>query len=676
MPSVGRRRLLAIAVLVFLTIAAFAGALGNDFVWDDRGYILDTPELRYPQNITLLLDPELYFTRFQEGSWRPVVTLSHFLEVGAFGYWAPGHNTLDLFLYTLVIGLVFVTALRMGTGERAAFLAAALFAVHPVHVEPVVVSTLRDDVLCALFMLLAFMCLIKADGKDRGMGWWAGSLGFFALGLLSKEVALVFPLLVLAYDVARWKQRDAGMPEAASLARRYGALLALTGAYAALRFGLFAGPPRSIGYIGGTPGTAAVTMLGLLTQYMRLFFFPLRLSADYLVRPVESLASPRALLGLGVLAILISATIHGYRRRPLLGFGLAFFLISLLPVCNLVPLDNPLAERYLFVPSIGLCWALGLLGGEVLEQVGRRGRPVMTFVSWGAVGVVIVGLGLRTAARTRDWRDEITLWQATVAASPDSARAHSNLGSALLLEGKWDRGREEVEKALALRPDSFEALHNLGLIRSHEGDWLEAEKAYRQSLALQPDAPPTLYNLARALAAQGKRDEALGFLNQAVARKPLFAEAYVLMGNLLMEQGDGKKAVDAYRMAIEAEPEGSLQAYTNLGNAERALGNLEEAESAYRRAIKLKPTSALAHFNLASLYGQQGRYRETIVELERAVKADPGMIIAHKNLGLLYLKVLRDSGKARRHLQRVLELAPDHPDAPAIREIIERLPPS
>lgn len=672
MTSLNNRRIIALGALLCLSLAVYALSLGNDFVWDDRGYILDTPELRNPASIGLIIDPELYFTRFQEGSWRPMVTLSHFFTVGAFGYKSWGHNGFDLALYAAVVALVFITAARMGMGEKAAFLAAALFAVHPVHVEPVMVSALRADLLCALFMLGAFLSILRADEREQGGGFWALGLAFFALGLLSKEVALVFPLLVVAYDLAGAGEERPQMGSAA-LAKRYGPLVALTALYGALRFGLFAGPPHSVSYLGGGILEAALSGLGIFARYLRLLFFPLKLNADYLVSPVSSLAEPRALVGLAALGALIAASVGGYRRRPLVGFGLAWFLLTLLPVSNLVPLDNPMAERYLFIPSIGFVWAAGFLLVEAIEGVEK---PAWKATLWTASAALVLALGVRSALRTMDWRDELTFWKATVEASPTSARAHLNLGSAYLLKGQMERGLEETERALSLEPDSFEALHNLGLIKAHKGRWAEAEAAYRRSLELQPDAPPTLYNLANALAAQGKTEEALGFLEKAVARKPLFAQAYLLMGNILMSQGDVEGAAEAYGKAVSAEPELSYQAYINLGNAERRLGNLSEAEAAYRRAVEIAPRSAKAHFNLAGLYGQQGRYRETIRELERALAADPTLVVAHKNLGLLYLKVMRDTERARFHLGRVLELAPDHPEAPAIRRLIETLPPS
>jgi tetratricopeptide (TPR) repeat protein len=667
------KRLMAIGVLLFITVAVYASSLGNEFVWDDRGYILDTPELRHPANIGLIFDPELYFARFQEGSWRPLVTLSHFLTVGAFGYRASGHNAFDLALYAAVVMLVFITALRLGVDERAAFLASALFAVHPVHVEPVMVSALRADLLCALFMLLAFLCIIKADEEGPGRkGFWALSLGLFALGLLSKEVALVFPLLVVAYDLARAK-RGRVQKSPSELAKRYGLLLAVTGAYGVLRFGPFVGPPRSATYIGGTLAGAVLSTLGIFAQYLRLLFFPLRLNADYVVKPVTSLTELQTLMGLIALGALLAAAVAFYRRKPIVAFGLAWLMFTLLPVSNLVPLDNPMTERYLFIPSIGFCWAVGLLGSEAFERVGS---PASKAALWTVVVGLVLAFGLRAYTRTKDWRDGVTLWQATVEASPDSYRAHLNLGSAFLLRGKWERGREETERALALKPDSAEAFHNLGLIETNEGNWPEAEAAYRRSLGLQADAPPTLYNLANALAYQGKTEEALAFLQQAIARKPLFAEAYLLKGNLLSGRGEVEEAVAAYKKALSSEPETSYQAHINLGNVERGLGNLEAAEVAYRSAIDIAPGSAKAHFNLASLYGQQGRYRETIIELERALATDPSMTVAHKNLGLLYLKVQRNTARARYHLNKVLELAPNHPEAPAIRSLIESLPPS
>ncbi|MFQ6027314.1 MAG: tetratricopeptide repeat protein, partial [Dehalococcoidia bacterium] len=201
-----------------------------------------------------------------------------------------------------------------------------------------------------------------------------------------------------------------------------------------------------------------------------------------------------------------------------------------------------------------------------------------------------------------------------------------------------------------------------------------AEAAYRRSLELQPDAPPTLYNLARVLIAQRKAPgEAEWLLRQAISIKPLFTDASLLLGNRLMDQGKTQAAAHVLKTATEMEPE-SARAFVSLGTAERALGNMEAAEAAYRRAIEIKPAWAEAHFNLASLLGQQGRYRETIEALERAVSADPTMALAHKNLGLLYLKVKRDPGRARRHLKRAVDLAPNHPEAAEIRRLLDTLP--
>ena len=176
------------------------------------------------------------------------------------------------------------------------------------------VSGLRSDVLCALFLLSAFLCIIKADQGGRAGAWWAGAIGLYALGLLSKEVALAFPFLVLAYDGAIARQRKAPL-EPKALWRRYGALLAVTGVYALLRFGPYAGPPHSTGYVGGSLASAMITMPGILAQYARLLLFPLRLNADYLVRPIENLAEPQALAGLAVLVIAVYAIVLGYRKR-------------------------------------------------------------------------------------------------------------------------------------------------------------------------------------------------------------------------------------------------------------------------------------------------------------------------------------------------------------------------
>jgi tetratricopeptide (TPR) repeat protein len=682
MYPIDRRKAIILGALILLTVAAYSSALSNEFVGDDRVYILDKPEFLQITNLSLVLDNNLYFKSFKESSWRPLVTVSHFFNVALFGYWAPGHNAFDLLLYIVVVLLVYWSAVRIGMGSMAAFIAAALFSVHPVHVEAVVVSSLRADVLCVAFILTAFLCLVQAEEKERGSRWWVGALVFYALGLLAKEVAIVFPLIVAAYDVARSENRWS-LLKTKTIGRRYGGLLGVTGVYALLRFGLYAGPYSGMDYLGGTWLSAMLTTLGILVQYTSLLLFPLQLKAIYVVKPLDSLAEPLAMLGLVIIVIMVLATFEGYRRRSVLGFCLAWIFITLLPVANLYPIYNPMGERYLFFPSIGLCWALGFLANKGIDRVAARRKPVLTFIAWTAVGTVIIGLGLRTALQTRVWKDDLTLYRETAAVSPDSYRAFLGLGSAYAREGQYSKAIEAYERSIALKPDHPDHYYSLGFLymtlagetevgQERETYSQKAISFFEASLERDPNDAQALINLAKLHQELGKFAEAERALVTLTRVRPEDGKAFQWLAEVAIQNNSWVTVQGALERLVELDPT-QLEAWNALVQLYVRQGRIQKGLSTAQRASAANPTNSEFHFQQGVLFVVQGKNSSALKAFKRVVELNPEDPRAHRNLGVLYLKSRVNSRTARHHFQKFLQLAPDHPEAENVRLLLKEI---
>lgn len=680
MHSIDRRRSLVVGTLIFLTVIAYSGSLFNEFVGDEIPHILDTPELLQIKNLSLILDKNLYFSRFKEVGWRPLATVSHFFTVALFGHWSPGHNAFDLLLFVVVVLLVYWSAVRIGAGPRAAFIAAALFSVHPVHVEAVVVSSLRDDVLCSAFILVAFLNLVKAEERRHESRWQLGTLVFYALGLLTKEVALVFPLIAVAYHVAMSGDRWA-LLRPKTIGRRYGGLLGVTAIYALLRFGPFAGPHSSLDYLGGTLLSALTTTLGITAQYARLLLFPVQLKAIYVVKPLESLAEPQALLGFIILATAVVATLNGYRRWPVVGFCLAWILITLLPVANLYPIYNPMAERYLFFPSIGFCWALGFLADKWMARVEAQNGPALLIVAWTTVGVLILGLGLRTALQTRVWKDDLTLFRETTARSPNSFRAFLGLGSAYAREGQYSKAIEAYKRSIALKPDHPDHYFSLGFLYMKLASEAEVEEQretytkkaiplFEASVERNPNDSQALVNLAYLHQELKQLDETERVLVSLTHVRPEDAKAFQWLAEVAIQNNSLAIAQGALEHLMELGPT-QVEAWNTLIQLYVRQGQIRKGLSTTQRASVAHPMNSDFHFQQGVLFALQDENSSAIKAFQRVVELNPEDSRAHRNLGVLYLKDPVNSRAARYHFQKFLQLAPNHPEAQNVRLLLK-----
>lgn len=560
--SPGRAAALTGAGLVGLLWLAYRPSLDGGFVYDDGRFVASNPAL------VPLGNPLRFFTDpttadpagGHVGIWRPLRTLSFAADRAWFGSDAPWLRRVSVLWHVgAALALFALIGALTGSGLAAAA-GAALFGVHPVGVEAVAWISSRDSPMALLFLVLSVVLFRRAGG-------WAlaGAVAAGALAMAAREVAVVLPALLVAHEalgLGRGRRRWARIAPFAALAALY-----LAGRHAAL--GDAGGQARA----GDRPVVAelATSSAGLLHSAGRLAW-PWSFGFDHQLPPAGGFSDPRALGGLALLSGAIALAVVLRRRAPEVAFGIAWALLTWLPVSGVVPLNIATADRFLYVPLAGVALAGGGLLARGAARAGRTGRLVIDCASAGALAL----LAFTTMSHAAAFRTNETLWSAVLARDPESFRAHHGLGAALHLRGSDEEAERHLRLAAALRPDHPRTFFDLGRLLAGRapGEAAEAlERAVtlwegRGETAMERDAARAALRLVADLHARaGRAGETLAALERLVRLEPPSAELYADVGALRRRRGDLDGAARSYREALRVRP--------GFEPAERALRELE-----------------------------------------------------------------------------------------------------
>ncbi|MEI7528079.1 MAG: tetratricopeptide repeat protein [Elusimicrobiota bacterium] len=569
-------RWLEAVILTAAVAAAFGNSLPNAFVFDDRRVIVENRKVTQADIKGLWTEPASWFPDKDDTVWRPLTSTSFALNWKLTGPDPAAFRAVNLALHAANSVLIVRLAEFIGLAGPAPMLAGLLFALHPIHTEALNSIVGRADLLATLFVLLA--CL--AYGRGRRL--WAA--GFFVLGLLSKESAATFLLLVPA--LAWLKPAAGGWRRVARCCLLLAALTAAYVLYRRLAIGAFV-PGAGAVSVGGAAleldnPLAALPFfqrcsnaLYILWRYLLLCVYPGTLSADY---------SPNAIPLLGVLSLRNLSAAAGLaaaggllwrwagRRREVL-FAAGFFLLTFTIVSNIAfPIGTIMAERLLYMPSAGFC----LLAAMALPR-GRGALPAL------AAALLLCLYAGRSFARNRDWRDDNTLFVKTAVTSPASVRALVNAAQAQVERRKFGEARELVLRALRLSPvtDKFPLPYNtLGLTHLGEGDLTAAELAFQEALKRDPLDLDARVNLGIVFARQRRYDGAIAAFETALLTEPAAVKLH-------------------YNLALACRQKGGV-VYA-WGQQAEARGLFLKAKAHYEKALELKPDYAEAAAGLRAL---------------------------------------------------------------------------
>jgi tetratricopeptide (TPR) repeat protein len=661
--------ILAGLALAAAVVAAYADGLRGPLVLDDG------PAITGNASIVRLWPPwgALHPPLGTSVSGRPVANLTLAMNhaaggTGVWGYHALNvaiHALATLALYGVVRRTLRLPSLAARWGKDAVLVAAAVAAVwalHPLQTEAVTYVVQRVESLMGLFFLLTFYCFVRGVTSPRA-GWWqAGAVLACLLGMATKEVMVAAPVLLLLYDRAFVSGSLAGAARKRPVF--YGCLAGTWVLLAGLVAGMGGSRQNAAGFTGSvSPVQYWWTQFEAVSQYLRLTLWPRPLSFDY--GPALAGGSAGAWLCALLVVGLLAAAFLASRWRPAVGFlGLWFF--ALLAPTSLVPVaTQTIAEHRMYLPlaAIAAGFVLGICA--LLPTWGAR---------WLVLVPVAAALGLTTARRNLVYGSELSLWGATVASSPDNARAHCSYGLALSADPRnRDAAIAEFEAALRLHPNYSDAHLDLGnVLAAMPGRLDEAIAHYQQALAIRPDLAEAENNLGLAYAEKGEPQAAVEALGRALRLQPQYAEAAVNLGLVQCRFGHLAEGIETLQEVVQRHPD-LARAQFLLGNGLVQTGQTEEAIGHFKQALSDQPDFAAASNSLGVALCRSGRNAEGIAYIDAAIRLQPAFAEAHFARGLAMMQERRRD-EARQEFQRVLTLRPGDRSATRMLEVLGAVP--
>ncbi len=557
---------MVLVAILLATIALYLGSLPKEYTnWDDPTYITENPLI----HIVSLGNLNRILTQPYFSNYAPVTLFSYLIDFHLFKLNANASHLLNVGIH---LGCVLTLLLVLRTAQirsDAALLTVALFAFHPVNVEAVSWASERKTLLSALFFLLSFYFYIRYR-QEQSRTSYLCSILFFLLSILSKAGTIVAPAIYLAFDYGMKGEKLRELKLYEKLPYLIPAeVLAFTTVYAA-------GSGNSLRSYHG--GGSILSLLGfgrLFWDYLGLLFFPFKLSAIYRSGDPPVWADVGLWLSL-VLALLTIAGLGYLNRR--LQFALWFFVIFLIPVLNLVPLPVRMANRYLYIPQIGI-WCL--VSYLVLRSVKRLAHYGVLRIAWIGVLCLMGGtLWVRAFQYSQTWKTSYTLWTDVTRKNFTSSLAHCNLGEWLASRGQFNAAGLQYQIACELRPDFNFALKGLGGYYLQKGRLDLAEKYYRSASNAAPNSDVEVEGLGLVYAEKGDLLRALYMFYRATYINPGNLSAFYRIANFYLNTKQLSRAQEAARLIVGKSPQ-APDGYWLLGRVLEEKGQLLDAVKAW-----------------------------------------------------------------------------------------------
>jgi tetratricopeptide (TPR) repeat protein len=695
--SSARRQVLGVCFfLVAITWLVFGQTIRYDFVnYDDNDYVYANPAITSGLTLHGIIHA---FSGRHARNWHPLTTLSHMLDCQLWGVRAGGHHFTNIVLHTIAVVLLFLVLKQMtGAIWQSAFVA-ALFAIHPLHVESVAWISERKDVLSAVFFMLTLGAYVRYV-RSPSIGRYLTMSILFALGLMSKPMLVTLPFILLLLDY--WPLK--GFAVRSSTKRLILEKIPLLALSAAGGFITLWVQQSSVARTEELPLIWRVAN-GLVTYatYLRQMIWPMGLAVFY-PHPGDQLPVWEIGLGIVLLGLVSAGAIALRRKRPYLVTGWFWYLVMLLPVAGLIQVGSQAhADRYTYLPQIGLYLLLAWAITDALaSQLQRRILAV-------TASVAVIALAWCAHVQASYWRNGESLWGHALAVTSGNFMAHDGLGEYLGNRGRLDEAIDQFQKALNIAPgypeietnlilaltrkgrtdeaithlqallkeypNDAQAQYNLGNALRKKGDSQGAIAAYEKALSIQVRYPAAHYNLGIALDQNGQIDEAIAHYQEAVQEQPNYPEAYYLLGNDLLQKARVDDAIGAYEQALKSRPT-YPEVENNIGLALLQKGRPSEAIAHWQNALAIQSDSVDSLNNLAWILAtfpetwlRNGRQALALAERANQLSGDNNPAIL-RTLAAAYAENGRFT-QARVVAERGLQLA-NAQENPALANILE-----
>jgi len=649
-------------IIIVISYIVFYNSLYNEFVFDDESVIVNNASIQNTDNIVKYFSGEEGFHKVIGKYYRPIVSASYAVDFSIWGLDPYGFHMTNLIIHIIASLLLFkiLSFLFSRYKYRNIFslFGALIFAVHPIHTEAVSWISGRTDSMVSMFFFASFLFYIKFTGNPHHEGhentkhtepsgnfmYLAVSLIFYVFGLLSKEMIVTMPVIILLYDFV-YRKKDFKYLKKNLIT--YGLFAAVTLIYLFIRHSVLADVPDRDSYLyfyNKEWDVVFWTMVKTIPVYFRLLFAPFGLLYHYngVITNSSSIIEFSAMLSFLFIILLIGLAVFFYKRDSIVSFCILFFLVSLLPVMNIVPTMNLMAERFLYFTS----FALAVLITHLLMLASNKRDLGMLIIG---IIVIIISLSYLTYVRNEDWKNNETLYSSAI--GYEGSVILVNEGNIYSNSKKFDDAKKKYKRAIELRDNSVLAHHNLGLVYMIEGKLDSAEMRIKRGIAVDSLAPDGYFQLATIYNVQGKKDEAILMLEKLQTISPDYRESSAMLESLKSDSGN-KENLKSRQYEISFLQQRSYENF-NAKKYKEAIEDLKKLAE-----LNKDPASVSGFYNnIAMCYSELKDENMSEKYFLDAVKLDKKNVNALNGLVSLYLK-RNESDKAMSYLNILIEINP------------------
>jgi tetratricopeptide (TPR) repeat protein len=598
----GRQRIISLLIVCAITCFCFgiyANSLKNNFVnWDDPGLIVQNQKIRSLnwKNIMEMFIPK------KASTFQPIRMLSYAIDYHFWKLNPVGYHITSIFFYILTSIIVFFTLRELSarlreraspdSHGRVAFLGSLLFAAHPVHVEAVTWLAARKEVLQGFFFFSGFYLYIKGreeQGRKR-IVYFVLVLSSFFIAILSKPSAVVFPGIILIYEIARRKENLKRFIRDHWLFLSLSFILSAIFVFILMKVMLEAGGIKQ--YRGDSLPSNFLICVYIFLHSIKLLLLTINYSASYTISVALPIFSWKNILLTLISLFLFVFSLFSLRWTKVIFFSFFFFLIALLPYLNLIPISTVLADRYVFIASFSYAFLLGILFDRLYAFKQKRfSGGFFKLLSVVLFLLLLGGYSFMTIRQNKIWENSYTLWSDAVEKYPESNTANALMGVVYMDLAMDEKAAEHLEKAVRILPVDYMSRNNLGVVYGRLNEPEKALKELSTAIGLRPDDDTIKINLSVFYQRQkeyGKGEEVLKYLQK---KNPQNANLHYRLGLIYKDAGRYEEAVSEFLRSVELAPD-IINAYEELGNIYATrIGDSEKAKYYYSLGV-MSPTKA------------------------------------------------------------------------------------
>lgn len=591
-----------IFVVILTTFLTYFNILQNEFVWDDKDFVLNWEETRNFNNIPAFFKGSVPFPH--EGVYRPLRSIFYAFSYKMYGLDPLGYKIQAITIHLICAVLIFFIVLRIIKNRAISFMSSLLFAVHPVHTESITFTSASFDTIGIIFFFASFLAYLYARQNKTKLYYYVVSIILAILAFFTYEMTLVLPLIIVLYEFCFNKN---GLIKNLKVSAPY-FVFALT--YLFIRIGILHIIGRGL-YVGDSFYITMLTMAKVFFKYISIIILPINLnilpfvsegiSSLYITKQAalsQSVFDAQIIFSISALVCLAIIAIVNFRQHPIITFCICWFFICLSPVAYIIPQAALLSERYLYISSFGFTLLISFLMWHAYRVSFIKYRTnyiklifVVFFI------FIFASFSILTYSRNKDWKNEMILWAKTTSQSPNHPIAHNNLGTVYKDAGQINLAVIEYKKAILINPKYAQAHYNLGYI----------------------------YQI------QKKFDLAIGEYKQSIIFNPNYAKARNNLGTVYYLKGELGLAIGEFQELLRINPD-SAEAHNNIGIIYYKQKKIDLAILEYQKALKINSRFAKAHYNLGNAYYQKNEIALAILEYKKTLLIDPQYEKARRKL--------------------------------------------